>query len=101
MTVEKRVRHFQVLLSPVVTEKSTLVAAGGSVAVFKVDPRATKGDVREAVEVAYGVKVAAINIVRQMGKPKGSMRTVGRRAQTKKAYVTLAPGQKLSVVEGM
>ena len=101
-----RIKDFAVILAPVVTEKSAMAAGNGAVGlgkryVFKVDPRATKVDIRAAIENVFKVKVAKVNTLNYMGKVKRTGGSVGRRASFKKAYVTLHDGHSISVVEGV
>ena len=83
-----------VLIRPVVSEKSYSLM-DENVYVFVVDPSATKVDVRHAVEQAFGVKVEKVNTLNRKGKVKRNRRTntVGHRADTKRAIVTLAEGE--------
>ncbi len=92
-----RVEDYSILLEPVITEK---VASQG-LTVLRVDPRASKDQIKEAVERVFNVQVAGIRTLTTMGKPKRSARTVGRRAKEKKAFITLKPGFELNVVEGI
>jgi large subunit ribosomal protein L23 len=94
-------KDFETLRSPVITEKSSVVGAEGNTVVFKIDERATKLDVRAAVERVYNVKVKAVRTVNVLGKVKRSARSMGRRASSKKAYVTLQKGQTINIVEGL
>ena len=100
-TTAARVKDYGVLLSPVVTEKSAVVGASGLTVTFRVDPRATKTEIKGAVERVFSVKVDAIRTCRFMGKLKRSMTGVGKRAGYRKAYVTLAEGSKIDLVEGL
>jgi len=100
-TVAKSVKHFATILVPIVTEKTALVGQAGECVVFQVDRRASKLDVREAVEAIYSVKVAAVNTVNIFGKPKRGLRRITHRSNVKKAYVTLQKGQTISVVDGV
>ena len=93
------VKDYGVLLSPVITEKGA--AGGEATVVFKVDPRASKCDIRGAVERIFSVKVAGIRTCSYLGKLKRTARSIGRRAGYKKAYVTLAEGSKIDLVEGV
>jgi large subunit ribosomal protein L23 len=68
---------------------------------MKVDPRATKSEIRQAVERVFSVKVDAVRTCTFLGKTKRTARGVGRRAGFKKAYVTLAEGSKIDLVEGL
>lgn len=89
-----------VLIRPVVSEKSyTLMDE--NVYVFVVDPSATKIDVRRAVESAFGVRVANVNTLNRKGKAKRNRRnnTLGHRADTKRAIVTLADGDSIDLFE--
>ncbi len=90
---------WEVLKSPVITEKSVIAkenAVGdeaGQVLTFKVNTKAGKDDIRQAVEEIFGVKVAKVRTVNHEGKMKRRGREEGRRANTKKAFVTLQKGQ--------
>lgn len=92
---------WEVLKSPVVTEKSVLLKEATSVEgesqvlTFRVDKKAAKDDIRGAVEEIFGVKVAKVRTVQYDGKMKRRGRYEGRRAAWKKAYVTLKAGEPL------
>jgi large subunit ribosomal protein L23 len=96
-----KVADYGVLVTPVITEKSASVGANGLTVVFKVDPRASKGDIRGAVERVFSVKVESVRTARFLGKVKRTAKSAGRRAGYKKAYVTLAEGSKIDLVEGL
>ena len=83
------------------TEKATRLTESQSTYVFRVRPRATKPQIKEAVERVFNVKVSKIRTANVAGKPKRFMRSEGRRSSYKKAYVTLAEGQTINVVEGL
>ncbi|HWK41648.1 MAG TPA: 50S ribosomal protein L23 [Croceibacterium sp.] len=85
-------RHYDVILAPHITEKSTLLSEHNAV-VFKVAGTATKPQVKEAVEAIYDRKVAGVNIIVQKGKTKRWKGTPYKRTDVKKAIVTLAEGQ--------
>jgi large subunit ribosomal protein L23 len=85
-------RHYDVILAPHITEKSTLLSEHNAV-VFKVAGTATKPQVREAVEAIYDRKVAGVNIIVQKGKTKRWKGLPYKRTDVKKAIVTLAEGQ--------
>lgn len=89
-----------VLLRPVISEKSYGLM-NRNVYVFVVDPRATKVDVRHAVEQAFGVHVEKVNTMNRKGKATRNRRTntVGHRANTKRAVVTLRAGDKIDLFE--
>lgn len=90
----------RVLIRPVVSEKSYGLMDEG-VYVFVVEPSATKIDVRRAVESAFGVRVANVNTLNRKGKVKRNRRsnTLGHRADTKRAIVTLADGDSIDLFE--
>jgi large subunit ribosomal protein L23 len=96
-------KDYQLLLRPLVTEKSSVAnaAEGRSCVVFEVDPCATKTDIRGAVERVFGVSVEAVRTCNNPGKLKARGRSIGRTSDTRKAYVTLAPGQTINVVDGL
>lgn len=90
---------FDTIISPLVTEKSAMGRAGGRY-VFKVRKDATKIDVKNAVGKVFKVKVADVNTVIVKGKRRGAIRgRIGTTKDWKKAYVTLAPGQKIESLE--
>ena len=89
-----------VLRRPVISEKSYALM-NNNVYVFVVDPRATKIDVRKAVEEAFGVRVDKVNTLTRKGKATRNRRTGvrGQRPDTKRAIVTLHPGDKIDLFE--
>jgi large subunit ribosomal protein L23 len=89
-----------ILLRPVVSEK-TYALMDNNVYVFVVDPDATKIEVRLAVEQAFGVRVTKVNTLNRKGKAKRNRRnnTVGHRVDTKRAMVTLQPGDSIDLFE--
>jgi large subunit ribosomal protein L23 len=91
----------KVLISPVVSEKSYSLMDKG-VYTFLVDPQATKVDVRHAVEQAFNVRVTNVNTLNRQGKTIRNRRTntVGRRAASKRAIVTLRRGDTINLFEG-
>ncbi len=89
----------QVLKSPVVTEKSTLLQENGKY-VFKVDLKATKHEIRRAIEAAFDVQVTSVNTLRTHGKVKTYGRNRTKQPDTKKAIVTLADGETIQLFEG-
>ena len=90
-------RLMQVILAPVVSEKSNLLAEKRNQMTFKVLPNATKQEIKAAVELLVGVEVASVTTVITKGKVKRFGRTIGRRSDVKKAYVSLAAGQQIDV----
>jgi large subunit ribosomal protein L23 len=93
-------KHFDLLLKPVVTEKSTVGVENNQVT-FKVALNATKPEIKEAVETVFGVKVNAVNTLRQQGKIKRFRGVVGKRPDYKKAIVTLAEGETIDITTGV
>jgi large subunit ribosomal protein L23 len=92
-------RHYDTILSPVITEKTTLLSEQNKV-VFKVANDATKDEIAAAVEELFKVKVTKVNTIVTKGKTKRFRGIVGRRNDVKKAIVTLAEGQSIDVTEG-
>jgi len=98
MTID--LRHYDVIVSPVITEKSTMVSENNQV-MFNVAPKATKPEIKAAVEALFGVKVKAVNTLIRKGKEKRFKGIVGRQNDVKKAVVTLAEGQSIDVSTGL
>ena len=96
---ENDARHYDVILSPHITEKSTLLSEHNGV-VFKVANDATKPQIKEAVEALWDVKVTGVNTIVQKGKTKRWKGRPYKRSDSKKAIVTLAEGQSIDVTEG-
>ena len=90
----------QILLRPIVTEKSMLARENHNQFVFKVNPDATKLDIANAVEKAFSVKVLEVRTVNILGKKKRRGRIMGKRADWKKAIVRLAEGDSIKYFEG-
>jgi len=88
-------RLMRVLVSPVVSEKSSLVADQGNQFTFKVLPDATKLEIRKAVELMFEVEVEQVQVANVKGKAKRFGQLRGRRSDWKKAYVKLKPGQDI------
>ena len=93
-------RHYDVIVSPAITEKSTLVSENNQV-VFNVAKKATKPEIKAAVEALFGVKVTAVNTLLRKGKTKRFKGLVGKQKDVKKAVVTLAEGQSIDVSTGL
>ena len=89
-----------VILSPVITEKSTLLSEHNAV-VFKVAKDASKPEIKAAVEALFGVSVKAVNTLVQKGKTKRWKGKPYTRSDVKKAIVTLAEGQSIDVTTGI
>jgi large subunit ribosomal protein L23 len=93
-------RHYDTIIAPVVTEKSTMASEQNKV-VFRVAPQATKPEIKAAVEALFRVKVTAVNTLNRAGKTKRFRGTTGRQKGYKKAIVTLAEGQSIDVTTGL
>ena len=90
-------RLMQVLVSPIISEKATRVAEENNTVMFKVLRDASKPEIKAAVEMLFSVEVSAVSVANQKGKVKRTGRSVGRRDNVRKAFVTLKPGQELNV----
>lgn len=94
-------RAYQVLLAPLVSEKSSIASEQDNVVVFEVVRNATKPQIRRAVELLFGVKVSGVTTLVVKGKTKRTGRGLGRRSDWKKAYVKLAAGQEIDFTSGV
>jgi len=93
-------KHYDTILSPIITEKSTMVSEHNQV-VFRVPLTASKPEIKEAVEALFDVKVEAVNTIRVKGKTKRFRGHMGQRSDFKKALVKLAEGQSIDVTGGL
>jgi large subunit ribosomal protein L23 len=93
-------RMYELIRSPIVTEKSTMGSQHNQVT-FRVPLDASKPEIRAAVEGLFKVKVAAVNTLRVKGKVKRFRGTVGKRPDRKKAIVTLSEGSSIDVTTGI
>jgi large subunit ribosomal protein L23 len=93
-------RHYDVILSPVITEKATTASEHGQV-VFKVAPGATKPQIKEAVEKLFDVKVKSFNTNIRKGKIKAVKGRIGEQSAVKRAVVTLEEGHHIDVTTGL
>jgi large subunit ribosomal protein L23 len=93
-------RHYDVIVSPAITEKSTMASENNQV-VFNVAKKATKPEIKSAIEALFSVKVTAVNTLVRKGKVKRFRGTVGRQSDVKKAVVTLADGYSIDVATGL
>ena len=92
-------RLFNVLIGPIVSEKSTMIADKNNQIAFRVIQDATKTEVKAAVEMLFKVKVDSVQILNQRGKEKRFGRFNGKRSNVRKAYVSLAPGQEINFAQ--
>ena len=94
------IRHYDVIVAPHITEKSTLVSEQNAV-VFKVAGDATKPEIKAAVEALFNVSVTNVNTIVQKGKTKKWKGTPYTKSDIKKAIVTLKDGQSIDVTSGV
>jgi large subunit ribosomal protein L23 len=90
---------YQVLIAPVVTEKSTRAAEVSGQAVFQVANSATRNDVKAAIEQAFDVEVESVKILNVKGKTKRFGKSIGKRNDRKKAYIRLKDGSDIDFAE--
>jgi large subunit ribosomal protein L23 len=93
-------RLLQVLLAPVVSEKSTYVADKNEQVIFRVASDASKLEIKAAVELLFKVQVDSVQVCNVKGKVKRFGRSMGRRRNWKKAYICLKPGQEINFAAG-
>ncbi|WP_187300314.1 MULTISPECIES: 50S ribosomal protein L23 [Methylomonas] len=93
----EQIKLASVLYAPIVSEKSSNAADQNNQFVFKVKKSATKLQIKNAVELMFGVEVAAVRVLNVKGKIKRFGRTLGKRSDWKKAYVKLQPGHNIEL----
>lgn len=93
-------KHYDTVLTPVITEKSTIVAENNQI-VFEVPLSASKPEIRAAVEQLFNVSVTAVNTILTKGKTKRFRGRLGRRSDVKKAIVTLKDGDTIDIATGL
>ena len=93
-------RHYDVILSPVITEKATMASEFNKVT-FKVRRNATKPQIKEAVEKLFDVKVKNVNTLVRQGKIKAFRNRLGQQSDVKRAVVTLEEGHRIDVTTGL
>jgi large subunit ribosomal protein L23 len=93
-------RHYDVIRSPVITEKATYASEQNKV-VFKVSDTATKPQIKAAIEKLFDVKVLSVNTLVRKGKTKRFRGRLGRQGDAKRAIVTLAEGHSIDVTTGL
>ena len=94
------IRHYDVVLAPHITEKSTMLSEHNAV-VFKVANGASKPEIKAAVEALFGVNVTGVNTIVTKGKTKKWKGQPYKRSDAKKAIVTLAEGQSIDITSGI
>jgi large subunit ribosomal protein L23 len=93
--------YHHLIKGPIITEKTHTLREANNKLTLKVDVKANKIEIRQAIEALFKVKVLAVNTIQMMGKKKRLGRNEGKRPDWKKAIVTLAPGEKISGYEGL
>ncbi len=93
-------RHYDVILSPVITEKATMASEHNKV-IFRVAPHATKPQIKEAVEKLFDVKVRSVNTLIRKGKVRNFRGRRGELSDVKNAVVTLEEGHRIDVTTGL
>lgn len=95
----KSERLYNVLVAPIVSEKSTMIAEKNEQVAFHVRPDATKPEIKAAVEALFKVQVESVQTTNRKGKSKRFGRYQGRRQDMRKAYVSLKPGQEINFAQ--
>jgi large subunit ribosomal protein L23 len=98
MTIDAK--HYDVIVAPVITEKATMASEHNKV-VFKVTRKATKPQIKEAVEKLFDVKVKSVNTLLRKGKTKIFRGNLGSQSESKRAVVTLEEGHRIDVTTGL
>jgi len=93
-------RHYDIVLAPHITEKSTMLSEANAV-VFRVAPKASKPEIKAAIEALFNVKVTNVNTIVTKGKTKRWKGKPYQRSDMKKAIITLADGQSIDVTSGI
>jgi large subunit ribosomal protein L23 len=92
--------EYDIVLRPIITEKSTLLKDAGNQYIFEVQRDANKIEIKKAVEKLFKVKVVSVNIANMEGKKKRLGRFEGKKPDWKKAVVKLSPKDKITIFEG-
>jgi len=92
---------FSIIRAPLLTEKCHDLKERHNQVAFRVDSNANRAEIKMAVETAFSVKVERVNVMNVQGKKKRLGRNTGRRPDWKKAVVTLKPGEKIEIIEGV
>lgn len=92
---------YGIIAGPLITEKATLVTEEGNQVIFRVRPEANKHEIKSAVETLFKVRVTKVHTINYLGKGRRVGRSQGRRPHWKKAYVTLAEGNRIDFFEGV
>ena len=92
---------YDIVSSPLITEKGTMVNEAGNQVLFRVRRDANKDEIRRAIESLFKVKVEKVRTLNYLGKTRRVGKNIGRRPNWKKAYVTLAEGQRIDFFENV
>ena len=93
--------EYSILKRPRITEKAAIISGEANAVVFEVHPQANKQEIKNAVEKIFNVKVSAVRTINNLGKVKRVGAKLGRQKAWKKAYVSLAEGSSIDMVEGL
>ena len=93
-------KAYNTIIKPIVTEKSTLLLENNQV-VFLVDINSNKIDIKKSIELIFGVKVSAVNVIKVKGKTKRFKGTIGKRSDYKKAIISLPDDQTIDLSAGV
>jgi large subunit ribosomal protein L23 len=93
-------RYYDVIVAPIITEKATIASEHNKV-LFKVASKATKPQIKEAIEKLFDVKVKSVNTLVRKGKMKAFRGNFGSQSDTKRAVVTLEEGHRIDVTTGL
>jgi large subunit ribosomal protein L23 len=94
--------YTKILIKPLISEKATLMKEYANQVAFFVHPDANKIEIKKAVEAAFKVEVEKVNVIKRASRPRRRFgRVTGREPGYKKAYITLAEGQKIEIFEGV
>jgi large subunit ribosomal protein L23 len=95
------INYYDMIIKPVVTEKTTEQKEGDNQITFEVNPKTNRIEVKRAIENIFNVKVEAVRTMNVKGKVKRRGRVIGKRKNWKKAIVTLMPGQRIDFFDGV
>ena len=93
-----KLSHYDIVKAPILTEESTIHAETNNQYSFRVDPKANKPEIRDAIERLFSVKVLSVNTCNYQGKRRRRGMRVGRTAHWKKAVVTLREGDSIDLI---
>ncbi len=94
-------RFYDMIIKPIITEKTTIQKDESGQVSFSVNPRANRIEIKRAIEKVFNVKVASVRTLNIKGKVKRRGRILGKRKDYKKAVVTLMPGERIDFFEGV